>query len=126
VVTHPPMLRGLRLLGPCAGLLALFSLLAPACKQSSNDRCEIDSDCASGLTCQTNSTTTTQHDGICGPGTATVPPPDAAVPDAPAADAPAADAPAAPDAVPSDIAPDTAAPDTTTSDSAPGDTAAAG
>jgi hypothetical protein len=125
VVTQPPMLRGLRLFAPSAGFLALFSLLVPACKQGSGERCEIDSDCSSGLTCQMNSTNTSQHDGVCGNTTA-LPAVDAAVVDAASpVDVPPADL--APD-VSSETGPDTG-PDTTpdvspdtTPDSSPPDT----
>jgi hypothetical protein len=122
------MLRGLRLFTPSAGLLA-FSLLVPACKQGSGARCEIDSDCSDGLTCQPGP----PHNGICGnPGTTilmldaatqvdTAPPVDAAAVDAEAApvDAAAPDTAAVDAATPDTSAVDTAAPDTAAPDVAP-------
>jgi hypothetical protein len=49
----PPRLRSSGLLGWWGfGLLLAGVLTAGSCKQDAGERCEIDSDCASGLTCQ--------------------------------------------------------------------------
>jgi hypothetical protein len=75
------MQRGLRSFTSCAGLLAFVSLLASGCKQSSGDRCEIDSDCADGLHCDIG-TSASLHDGVCTNMMGVATPPDAAAPDA--------------------------------------------
>jgi hypothetical protein len=101
VVTQPSMLRGLRSFAPLAGLLAFVSL-APGCKQHSGDRCELDSDCSDGLTCDFVGNTD-QHSGFCtaNPG-AHVPIVDAATAiDVPEADAAAVDGGA--DVAPADV-----------------------
>ncbi len=84
-------------------------VLAGACKQGEGDRCEVDSDCKSGLTCETFGTGT---GGLCTsrPG-GTVRPPDAVAPP-PASDAVARDSP--PRDSPPDVGPEAAASDAAT------------
>jgi hypothetical protein len=45
--------------------LALLVLSGAACKQGLNDRCELDSDCSSGLKCSTGNNTTKADSGKC-------------------------------------------------------------
>jgi len=63
-------------------LAALAALLSSgiACKQGNGDRCELNSDCKSGLVCIPRGSATDPHGGVCGPPT-TNPEVDAAVVD---------------------------------------------
>ena len=53
-----------RILGPFACLTALF-LFVPACGQNEGGRCQVNSDCGSGLTCKDPD----KGDGTCQPST---------------------------------------------------------
>jgi hypothetical protein len=88
----------------CAVLLAGGLSLA-GCKQNEGERCEIDSDCAAGLTCNTRGAGLAK--GVCTSGTPGVPMPDAAPP---GADVGAADQAVSTDGSgdgPTDVTPDT-------------------
>jgi len=61
MVSQPSMRRILRT-GIC--LLGLSTALG-ACGQNEGGRCQVDSDCASGLTCTTNSSNSSTGNGIC-------------------------------------------------------------
>jgi hypothetical protein len=97
----------------CTAVL-LGGLSLAGCKQNEGERCEIDSDCAAGLTCNTRGAGLAK--GVCTSGTPGVPLPDAAPRSeaGPAADVGAADQ-AADQAVspdvsgdgPKDVSPDT-------------------
>ncbi len=80
MVSQPSMRRILGLSGClCASAIAL--LLASGCGQTEGERCQINSDCADGLTCQEG---TSQGNGICKSNTASPTAKDAAVDEAPA------------------------------------------
>ncbi len=62
VLTHEPMQsRAMSSAFALAGTLVLFG----GCSQGEGDRCEISSDCSSGLTCSFS--TDSPHNGICSP-----------------------------------------------------------
>jgi hypothetical protein len=59
-------MRRLRTVLSLAALILLISS-GVACKQGAGDRCEIDSDCQSGLVCNNGFNKTDPQGGMCGP-----------------------------------------------------------
>ena len=64
MVTERPRMNRLRTVASVAAL-ALLVLSGTACKQGAGDRCELDSDCASGLVCSKGNQVTVAESGIC-------------------------------------------------------------
>jgi hypothetical protein len=64
VVTQPSMRETLR---PFLGAALLLGVALSGCKQSEGERCEVDTDCSTGLSCNRNG----MGNGICGPAGST-------------------------------------------------------
>ena len=63
MLTHGPMLSSLRAISLACAFAGTLGLCA-GCSQGEGDRCEITSDCSSGLTC---APTGSPHNGVCRP-----------------------------------------------------------